>query len=549
MLFAKRTDNERARNGQAQETLGENVLGAVSKNQFCRVRRWGTLFCSASVLAASAIVYVAAAPAAQAYGHPKPLTVTWMQGYADPGIPSQGIPATPSQYNEVGVIKIGPSRAKNVLVLEPGTSAAAAYFVPLAKWVVSKVKGWQVWAVQRRENLLEDQSELNAFKDGQASATQLFDYYLGYLKDSSITDHYEPVANSSVEFASDWGMNVAVQDLRAVILDAESLGGKVVLGGHSLGGSVVTAYATWDFDGTPGADGLSGLLYIDGGSGPGSAISATQATEELDAVSPADNSSAPDPWLAFGGIAAPYAGIFVATGAASALYDPDAPNLGQSSGILALADPDLVPQQTVSNVAQFGYALNSGNAQNQGGTSPSNLLAAQAHLGTGITTRSRTVDGTPEVHGWDGADHITPISRFAEMFAGAGVQDANGSEWYFPQRLTDDTGAVNDGIANPAQSVLEVDSTMGDDLPTSLKIYAFDTVLGGVGVIAAAQALASQSGIPSSNLTLVNASGTSDSSPGVVNEPEVYSHNDPAGAYPDNYFFDNLVPFLNSVSS
>ena len=49
---------------------------------------------------------------------------------------------------------------------------------------------------------------------------------------------------------------------------ARRLGGKVVLGGHSLGGAVVTAYATWDFDGHAGADDLAGLVYIDGGSLP-----------------------------------------------------------------------------------------------------------------------------------------------------------------------------------------------------------------------------------------------------------------------------------------
>ena len=83
-------------------------------------------------------------------------SVTWMRGYAAPG--------TPARYNQVGVLKIGPARARNVLVLEPGTSAGSAYFVPLAKWVVSRAPGWQVWSVERRENLLEDQSVLNSFK-------------------------------------------------------------------------------------------------------------------------------------------------------------------------------------------------------------------------------------------------------------------------------------------------------------------------------------------------------------------------------------------------
>ncbi len=47
-------------------------------------------------------------------------------------------------------------------------------------------------------------------------------------------------------------MNVAVEDLHRVIEAAKALHGSVVLGGHSLGGSVVTAYATWNFNGKPG---------------------------------------------------------------------------------------------------------------------------------------------------------------------------------------------------------------------------------------------------------------------------------------------------------
>ena len=435
-----------------------------------------------------------------------PLGVTWMQGYAAPG--------TPAKYNKVGIIKVGPSGAKNVLVLEPGTSAAATYFVPLAKWIVSKTSGWQVWSVERRENLLEDQSELNLYKEHKATTTQLFDYYLGYIKAPSITHHYQPVANSTVEFAKQWGMNVAVQDLHVVIGAAKKLGGKVVLGGHSLGGSVVTAYATWNFDGHAGADQLAGLVYIDGGSTttPVSAPAATQTLQALDAPSAS-------PWLAFGGIAAPYAGLFEATGAASALLDPNAPSLGQTSGLLP---SDIVPPVPVTNVGQYGYALNAT-------TSPPSLLAAQAHLGQGIASQG-------PVHGWNGTGALTPINRFAIMFSGAGIQNANGTEWYFPQRLTDDTGAVDNGNANPAQSVLDVDATMGHSLPKNLLIYAFGARLGGASVPEDAQILAQQSGIPMSNLTLANYQST-------------YSHNDPAGAYPNNAFFNRLIPFLGKVSA
>jgi pimeloyl-ACP methyl ester carboxylesterase len=444
-----------------------------------------------------------------------PLSVTWMPSYAAPD--------TPVRYNKVGVIKIGPSSARNVLVLEPGTSAGSAYFVPLAKWIVSKTPGWQVWSVERRENLLEDQSELNLFKEGKATATQLFDYYLGYIKDPAISHHFQTIPNSTVAFAKTWGMNVAVQDLHTVIGAARKLGGKVVLGGHSLGGTVVTAYATWDFDGKPGADQLAGLVYIDGASsptpeafGPAGApgpMTAALATQELQAL---DQPSA-SPWLSFGGITAPYAGLFMATGSAAALLDPNAPSLGQASGLLPA---DIVPPVRVSNVGQYGYALNVA-------SSPPSLEAAQAHLGEGVSPEG-------PIHDWNGSGALTPITRFATMFSGVGVDNADGTEWYFPQRLTDDTAAVADGNANPAQGVLDVQSTMGHDLPHDLRLFAFAAHLGGPGVLTATRILAQQSGIPMSHVTLVD-------------EHNTYAHNDPAGAYPDNIFFSHLVPFLKKV--
>ena len=453
-----------------------------------------------------AVLFSSCGSSSPASSSATPLGVTWMQGFAAPG--------TPAQYDKVGIIKVGPSSAKNVLVLEPGTSAGSAYFVPLAKWIVSKSNGWQVWSVERRENLLEDQSELNLYKEHKATTTQLFDYYLGYLKDPSVTHHFQSVSNSTVEFAKQWGMNVAVEDLHVVIDGAKKLGGKVVLGGHSLGGSVVTAYATWDFNGRAGADDLAGLVYIDGGSSP-SPVSAQTATQQLQSLEAPSSS----PWLSFGGISAPYAGLFEATGSASALGDPNGPSLGQSSGLLPA---DIVPSVPVTNVGQYGYALNVA-------TSPPSLLAAQGHLGQGIAASG------PD-HGWNGSGALTPIDRFATMFSGAGIQNADGTEWYFPQRLTDDTGAVANGNANPAQSVLDVDATMGHALPKSLLIYAFGARLGGAEVLDAAKILAEQSDIPMSNLTLVNRQTT-------------YAHNDPAGAYPNNAFFDHLVPFLGKISS
>jgi hypothetical protein len=112
------------------------------------------------------------------------LKVTWMPGVTSPG--------TPARLDRVGVIKVGPAHARNVLAIEPGTSAAGAYFVPLARWIVSRAKNWQVWSVERRENLLEDQSELNLAKRGGATATQLFDYYLAGVTGADGSEWYFP---------------------------------------------------------------------------------------------------------------------------------------------------------------------------------------------------------------------------------------------------------------------------------------------------------------------------------------------------------------------
>jgi hypothetical protein len=435
-----------------------------------------------------------------------PLRVSWMPGAHAPG--------TPARYDKVGVLRIGPRTARNVLVLEPGTSAGSAYFAPLARWVVARDPGWQVWAVERRENLLEDQSVLDAAKRRTASVTKLYDYYLGYLKDPSITSHIQPVPDASVPFAKRWGMAVAVGDLHRVIERARSLGGRVVLGGHSLGGGVVTAYATWNFAGKPGADQLSGLVYIDGGSfgTPESAAAARAALNGL-------NSPGTSPWDAFGGIPAPYAGLFSSVGALAGLIAPRAPSLGQSSGLLTTFG--LSPTVPVDNLAQFGYALNVG-------TSPPALVAAQAHLGAGITASGA-------LRGWDGAGALTPIRRYATMLSGAGVQSADGSEWYFPARLTLDLAAIGNGTRSSAQRVMGLRSTLGRRLPHALRIYGFGARLGGAEILSEIRQLARQSGIPASHLTLLDRHAS-------------YAHNDPAGAYPGNVFFSHLVTFLHTVA-
>jgi pimeloyl-ACP methyl ester carboxylesterase len=418
-------------------------------------------------------------------------------------------PGTPARYDKVGILEVGPRKAPNILVLNPGTSAGAAYFQPLAKAIVSRAKGWQVWSVERRENLLEDQTMLDRGKAGTATPKQVFDYYLGYLGDQSVTDHFRLIPDAEVAYAKRWGMAVEIGDLRRVMRLAMKRGRNVVLGGHSLGGTIATAYATWDFGGQTGAKGLSGLVLIDGASReqPVTAAAARQSLSQLAGGSP---------WLSFGGIAAPFAGLFNATGALSVEVDPDGPSLGQQFSLLPA---NLKPPVPVTNAAQYGYALDTA-------TSPPALAAAQGHLGH--------LAGSGDPRGWV-SDGITPLKRFADMFSGWRLKGVDGTAWYHPMRLTIDAGAVANGNANPAQKVLGVRATRGRALSKRLRIYAFAAALGGTRVLDAARALASQSGIPRSRVTLVDRHTT-------------YAHNDPNAASPHNDFVARLIPFLGRIA-
>lgn len=427
----------------------------------------------------------------------------------------------PAEYDRVRVVEHGPEDAENVLVLVPGTSAGAAYFTPVALDIVDTLDGWQVWSVDRRENLLEDRSVLDARVAGEATTQETFDYYLGWLGDDTITEHLEPVGGqagdeASVDFARDWGMAVAVDDLHAVIEEAASEGGEVVLGGHSLGGSITVAYATWDFEGRPGAEDLAGVALIDGGSGAGLAPSAEEAQAELAGL---------ETGAAFNdivGLGLPWAaGVFNVLGSMAAVMEPDEASIGYASPLIP---ENLKPPMAPTNAAQYGYALDAK-------TSPEGLELVQMHIG-------RLADsGDPR--GWVD-DELVPVERAARMFSGL-IEGVDGDEalgidgtaWYHPRRLSIDSDAVNGGIENPAQEVLDVQAIHGTEL--DLPIYALETTFGADRVLNGARLLADQSDIPDSELTLVD-------------ESDRLTHTDPMGVETSqNPLVETLVPFLGDI--
>jgi pimeloyl-ACP methyl ester carboxylesterase len=423
----------------------------------------------------------------------------------------------PARYDRIRVIEQGPRSARNTLVLVPGTSGGAAYFRPVAADIVKRLKGWRVWSVDRRENRLEDHSALDRALARQITPRELFRYYLEWLGDQSIAPHFQPVADADVAYARRWGMGVAIRDLRKVVRAARHGGHRVVLGGHSLGGTITVAYATWDFDGEPGAAALSGIALIDGGSGAGQAPTVEEARADLAELDtgPAFNDIV--------GLGLPWAaGVFNSLGSTAAVIEPDEASIGYASPLIP---QNLKPPVPPTNAAQYGYALDVD-------TSPDGLELVQMHLG-------RLADrGDPR--GFVD-DDLVPLERAARMFSGliTGPEGdetlgVDGTAWYHPRRLSIDSAAVNGGVPNPAQDVLGVRAIHGTEL--DLPIYALETSFGAGRVLNGARLLAQQSGIRESEVTLVD-------------ESDRLTHTDPMGVdTAQNPLVETLVPYLQNIA-
>lgn len=441
----------------------------------------------------------------------KPETKDAKPGSSEPAVrvvTVDGVDAPgPAKYDKVRVVQQGSEDAKNVLVLAPGTSAGAGYFLPLGADIVKALPDWQVWSVDRRENLLEDHSLSDRYLAGDATNQEVFDYYLQWIEDDSITKHFEPPSDEDVAFAREWGMNVAIGDLDVVVQQAADLGGKVVLGGHSLGGSITVAYATWDFDGKAGAENLSGVALIDGGSAASTAVSVEKTQADLAELATGT------PFNDLLGLGLPWApGVFNLLGSSAALLEPDEPSLAYDFSLLP---DDLKPPVAPTNAGQYGYALDVD-------TSPDYLALVRMHLGQLANS------GAPR--GWTD-DGLVPLARAATMFSG--IEGIDGTAWYHPLRLTLDSGAVNGGIANPAQDLVGVRAIHGTEL--AIPIYALATSFGGERVLIGARAIAQQSAISDDQLTLVDETAT-------------LTHTDPMGVKTqENPLLKTIVPFLRNI--
>ena len=383
----------------------------------------------------------------------------------------------PAKYDRVFVKQLGPKAARSVLVLVPGTNGGAGGIVPVARDIVRRVRGLQVWIVDRRQQAFEDTS---VFATGDPQAAQ--DYYLGF--------QYRRVAGTDARFVADWGLELQLSDLRSVIRRAGAGGRRVLLGGHSAGASTAVAYAAWDFAGRAGYRELDGLVLIDGGLlGSFRSANLARARREL-----ADIRSG-NVFLDLLGVGLPEInGIFAQVGALWASRRPDEPSVLQDYAPLPAI---LKPPMRVTNEAAFGYAFDAG-------TSPSAL--SLIHIRAGRLADS----GDPR--GWEDGE-LTPIQRHARAYA---ADAPNATEWYYPRRLLLDFDAASPLRQTPAARFLGLRLMHGDEI--DLPLYAYSTALTAGRVARGARRLAAMAPVPSSK---------------VVDDRRA-SHLDPLSAAPPN---------------
>ncbi len=390
-------------------------------------------------------------------------------GATPPANPTTG-QATPAMYDATQIARYRqdvtpPAPARAILIAYPGFLGGAGSYDALARHLVtgaaSRGVAVEVWAIDRRANLMEDRRGADT-AEAAGNPEIANGYYFG--QDTIGGQAFAGfVSQDDVSFMSEWGLTTHVLDLHAVIatVAAADRKARVFLLGHSLGGFFAEAYAGWRFDDdSRGADELAGMVMIDG------VLTDAPITK--------------DQWHA--GIAT---GIFSETGvdairttgpryfeiplfgvaivarvevlALRALAAPDAVvvDKGRDSSLriqLLMGDLEMPP---VSNAAALGWGLDDGSdaititcpslGEPAGGPVEAyeNSIAGKTLNHPASETATYTwVDATET-----DPKNRTHLADFAHAFSDGRT---NLAEWYFPARLAIDLSAVGGAHLDPA---------------------------------------------------------------------------------------------------
>ena len=391
---------------------------------------------------------------------------------------------TPKEFNKAIYLRFfsaQTAKPRAIVVLMPGIFGGATNFDRMARTIISQDKTLEVWAIDRRSNLLEDHRKLLE----SWNANDPLIAWRSMVRDLGKPGGFTARPASELGFMGYWGLETHLGDLRAVVLEARASAPKVLLGGHSLGSVLVTMYAGWDFAGQPGSASIDGLILLDGAAGNTLAADISQADYEngfdsgftKTAGSKALESGQALPYFDALGIS-PSGLAKLSSAALLARFDPNGDSPGGfvpypasnlAAGLLGNAGGD----NDYSPIPAF--SLSAGHAQ---GATALNLFAVllSGWKGFSVGTITGPLPGSSRVEwlaGKPGEQEFTDPIDFANRFWSP---LADFQEWYFPARLTLDLATVRLEAPAWAQSKLPLTHL------SELKIPIL-TAIGGRGIV------------------------------------------------------------------
>lgn len=375
------------------------------------------------------------------------------QGFV-PGANPETDETTPTELNQARVVRYvineAPAPAPRAIVIAvPGFLGGGPSFDGIARSVVRQGAdaGFpvEVWAIDRRSNGLEDLIGMNAAeRDGDPEIA--FGYYFEDAEvDGQTFAGYAP--QDQVSYMSEWGLETHLEDLRAVVdlIPAAEQKGHVFIAGHSFGASLTELYGAWRFasDGKRGAEQIAGMIFLDGlmGDGP-----STQEEFEADL----DDIRTGNRYTTL-----PFLGIDVYTIAEivslRAWFHPSAIVEDERRDMAYRILTGLEEVPSLTNRAALGLGFDASSQPlgftraTLGELTGGPVEEYEADLAGGaILVRPSDPNAT---YDWiDAPDttppDFTPLANFAASFT---IGESNFAEWYFPSRISLDSGAARGG--------------------------------------------------------------------------------------------------------
>lgn len=356
--------------------------------------------------------------------------VVHSSGFVEPHTPGSGAPeeaapapglaallGAPVDLNVVTTVRTrwqGPGRGapppRAILLLIPGFLGGATTLDPIARDLVAAFRGrLEVWAVDRRPNLLEDRlgslhasegaGEPECLARPPAPGCALFEGAQFYFPDFDarplgdfpgprdldvdldgsfdaqlpLTDRFGvtrgPIlfAQDDVRFMAHWGLDTYFRDWKRLLESARERvgpGGVVLLGGHSQGTTWSALFAAYDFDPDPGRVDpghayLDGLVLLEGGGAGFGSLAKPGLAAYQAAVASLAAPGGPDVFLTSlaGLIQLLPLGQVGEVASLGAFHQPDEPALSQRTTIFGSGLVAFLLRAPATNRAAVGFFL------------------------------------------------------------------------------------------------------------------------------------------------------------------------------------------------